>query len=132
MLHVAGDFEPFVLALLPHRDGGGDEIGVVERAQRNGDGVGDAVISVINGRAAVGSEVEVRLAVFAGGDVDFGFAGSGHIGGGEADLCGERAADALLAIAAMADRDVDRGSGGDSGKLAAAAGGGVGVRHWLA
>ena len=126
MLDVAGDLEPFVLAFSPHRDGRGDEIGIVERAERNGDGAGNAVVRIIYGAAAVGAEMKVRRAIVAGGGVGPGLAGGGHLGGGETDLRGERAAAALLAIEAMADGDADRGAGRGGTKLPAAAGGGVG------
>lgn len=129
MLEVAGDFEPFVLALLPHRDVGHEKIGIVERTQCDGDGVGDGVVGEGDGCAAIGAEVEVRRPVFAGGGVGFELAGHGHLSGGEAHLRGEGGAAALLAVEAMADRDADRGAGGDGAKLAAAAGGGVGHRH---
>ena len=126
MLDVAGDPEPFVLAFLPHRDGRGNKIGVVERTERDGDGVGNAVVRIIYGRAAVGAEVEVRRTIVAGGGEGVGVAGDGHLVGGEADLRGKGAAAALLAIEAMADGDAGRGAGGSGAELAAAAGSGVG------
>ena len=127
MLEIAGKFEPFVLALFPNGNGGCDEIGVVERAERDGDRVGDAVVVIIYGRSAVGAEVEVgRVAAVAGVGPDFGLAGDGHLLGGEADLRGEGATAALLAIEAMTHRNAGWVAGRGGGKLAAAAGSGVG------
>ena len=126
MFDVAGDLDPFVLAFLPHGDGWGDEIGVVERAEGDRDlAVGVAVVLIIYGRATVGAEVEISRAVFAGGGEGGGPARDDHLVGGEADLCGKGAAAALLAIEAMTDRDAGRRAGRGGDELAAAAGGGV-------
>ena len=42
----AGDLQPVVLARLPHREGRREGMGVVEHAERDGDGLGREVVDV--------------------------------------------------------------------------------------
>src|SRR4051794_11553073 len=73
MLDLAENLDPVVLALLPDREARLGEIGVVERAERNGDEpVELAVDFVVNVRSAVGTEVK-RNAIAAVGDVHVSF-----------------------------------------------------------
>jgi hypothetical protein len=127
---VAEDFDPVVLAAFPHRECGLEEKGIVERAERDGDEVVELVVElaldlVIDVGAALGSEVE-RRAVAAVGDLDEGVrpALDRRLPLRPPRLDRERAARALLAIEAMADRDSDGLAGDTDPKLAAATGSG--------
>src|SRR4051812_34487378 len=65
---IPEDFKPIMLALLPHRESGAGEIGIVERAQWNRDQpVELAVDLVMHVGSACGTEVEGDAIAAVGG-----------------------------------------------------------------
>src|SRR4029450_2989954 len=125
---VAQNLDPVVLALLPDREFGLEEIGVVERSKRNGDQTVElAFDDIMHGRAAVRAKVMGDL-IAAVGKVHpaLRIALDRHQVDRPAGLGAEGAAGALLAIEAVANRHPHRLAGDGSAQLAAAARGAVG------
>src|SRR5947209_18657399 len=100
------DLEPIVLAPLPHRKiRAVDDIGVVERSERDGDHIGEVAAAVMNGGAAFGAEmIGGRLPAVGGAGPFFRHAFDFDAFGRPARLHGKCAAGALLAGEAVADR----------------------------
>src|SRR5947208_1768586 len=121
------DLEPIVLAPLPHRKiWAVDDIGVVERSERDGDHIGEVAAAVMYGRAALRAEmIGGRLAAVGGASPLLRCALDGDAFRGPARLDREGAAGALLAGKAVADRHAHRIAARDGAQLSAAAGGAV-------
>src|SRR6476469_6895761 len=124
-----------MLAILPHREARAGEIRIVERAERDGDHVGElrvdgrTGVAIMYVRPAIRAEME-DAAVPAVGDnvVGFRLALDADLLGWPARLHRERAAAAFLAVEAMADGDAHRIAGNGGAELPAAAGGRA-LRH---
>src|SRR5947209_20197279 len=93
------DLEPIVLAPLPHRKiRAVDDIGVVERSERDGYHIGEVAAAVMHGRAALRAEmIGGRLAAVGGASPLLRCALDGDAFRGPARLHRKGAAGALLA-----------------------------------
>src|SRR3954469_8379112 len=134
MLDVGvGDVQPVVLALLPDRIiRAVDDIRVVQRAERDGDELGEIAPAVIDRRAAFGAEVIDRRLAAVGGALPLLRLALGLDAFGRPPcLRRERAPCSLLAGKAVTDRHPDRFAADGGSQLPAPAGGGA-LGHFAA
>src|SRR5260221_1614031 len=99
------DLKPIVLAPLPPRNiGTVDDIGIVERAERDGDHVREVAAAVMHGRSAFRAKmIGAGLAAVGGAGPRLGRAFDLDAFGGPAQLGGKYPAGPLLAGEANAD-----------------------------